>query len=236
MICTSCSHRHIASVHAHQVVHIHQPIPHDIVSVVHSHHHFVTNSTLMCTQEQLFYKPDRCPKPECGHPLELVKHQGSRFLKCKSYKCRKLTREAVSVYFENSGAPHSLFVTHRSACQCMNHTSTTTRMSLFVSPHNHTTLSFYLSLLYTTTEHCRSSQVQCAPWCTCHTCIRPRPQGSEPARITGSSSSSPCASPGGPLTYDRRPLCAISLPCIGFHRLTVFLVCCHAYSCASPCI
>ena len=60
-----------------------------------------------------------------------------------------------------------------------------------------------------------------------------RPQATIGARASAPSSSSHCASHGGPLTYDSNPLCALSLSCVVFHRLNVFIVCCHAYICAS---
>ena len=155
-----------------------------------------------------------------------------RKMVCTKHKCRAITREFLSTYFDNHGTPHSLSVAHMNACSCIHHTST--HMSLFISFYSPNVRSLFLSLLYTRTKQCLSSQVHCAPCCMCHTSIRPRPQATIGARAIAPSSSSHCASHGGPLAYDSNPLCALSLSCVGSHRLNVFLVCCHAYICASP--
>ena len=151
MLYTECSHQHIASMYAHQVVHMRQPSPHAIVDVTHSHHHPVTNSTPMCTQEKLMYKSINCPKPDCGAPMTLRNHKGLRKMVCTKHKCRALTREFVSCYFDYHGAPHSLSAAHINTCPCMHHTSPS--MPVFISLYIPIILSFALSLLYTSTFH-----------------------------------------------------------------------------------
>ena len=126
MACTSCSHRHTASMSAHQMMHKHQPPPHAIVYAAHSHHRCVTNSTPMCTQEGLFRKLVVCPKPDCGQPLVATENHGVRVMKCTKKTCRATHRPFVSSYFDNKGASQSLPAAHSDACPYMHHTSTPT--------------------------------------------------------------------------------------------------------------
>ena len=75
------------------------------------------------------YKPINCTKEGCGSPLALRVHQGERKTVCTKHKCRAITREYLSTYFDYYGTPHSLSTAHISACSCMHRTSTPCRSS-----------------------------------------------------------------------------------------------------------
>lgn len=116
------------------------------------------------------YKVINCEKPGCGSPMTLRVHLGVRKMVCTKHKCRALSREFLSTYFDHHGAPHSLSVAHMNACPCIHHTST--HMSLFTSFYSPNARSLSLSLLYTRAKQFLSSQVHCAPCCMCHTSSR----------------------------------------------------------------
>ena len=59
------------------------------------------------------YKSINCPKPECGAPMTLRTHKGLRKMVCTKHKCRALTREFLSVYFQERGVLHSQTASHR---------------------------------------------------------------------------------------------------------------------------
>ena len=78
---------------------MHRPSHHDSVYAAHSHHHFVTNITLMCIQEGLVCPVTKCQKPGCGHAVAAVVFLGTQYMRCTKKSCRYRGRDTFSCYF-----------------------------------------------------------------------------------------------------------------------------------------